>query len=109
LLVAYIAATSKPIGFIMASLVRMTPTRRSLTPATPTTPASQTGVKAPRTGTWRHPKFDEITKRQYARTFSEQNAKAVLVNALYLFSTFIVPSFASGWRILYVVPPFQAN
>src|ERR1700712_37945 len=75
---------------------------RSVTPATPATPAGQTAAKATPTGTWRHPKFDEITRRQHARTFSEQNAKAILVNALYFFSTFIVPSFASGWIVLYV-------
>jgi len=72
---------------------------RSVLPATPATPAGQTAAKATPTGTWRHPKFDEITRRQHARTFSEQNAKAILVNAFYFFSTFIVPSFASGWIV----------
>ncbi|KAF2816488.1 uncharacterized protein BDZ99DRAFT_137234 [Mytilinidion resinicola] len=73
---------------------------RSVAPATPSTPVGQTVAKPkPTPGAWRHPQFDEITRRQHARTFSEQNATAALVNTVYLVSTFIIPSFASGWRI----------
>lgn len=52
-------------------------------PATPKTPAPQT-PQAPQlhtpSGTWKHPKFDEITRRQYATTFDESNVKAIVAN-----------------------------
>lgn len=53
------------------------------TPATPTTPVSKSKNAAPVTpvtGTWRHPQFDEIARRQNATTFSDRNLKQVLYN-----------------------------
>ncbi|KAI9828391.1 MAG: hypothetical protein M1832_002819 [Thelocarpon impressellum] len=61
--------------------------------ATPATPASQTGASAvgtPATGTWRHPRFEEIARRQKATTFSDQNLSRVLWNAGALSTTWLL-------------------
>ena len=51
------------------------------TPATPVVPASKSVSPAtPVTGTWRHPQFDEIARRQNATTFSDRNLKQVIYN-----------------------------
>lgn len=55
------------------------------TPQTPATPAAQTSAPYTPNGTWRHPKFDEIARRQYATTFDERNVRAVVANASFLF------------------------
>ncbi|KAF1936614.1 hypothetical protein EJ02DRAFT_427355 [Clathrospora elynae] len=55
------------------------------TPQTPATPAAQTEQPCTPNGSWRHPKFDEIAKRQYAATFDERNVRAIVLNAGFLF------------------------
>lgn len=52
-------------------------------PATPKTPAAQVQHTAQATpnGSWKHPQFDEIARRQYANTFDESNVKAIVYNA----------------------------
>lgn len=67
------------------------------TTGTPSTPAAQTVVQPTTTGTWRHPRFDEITKRQHATIFDDRNARIILWNGSYFVSSFIVPPMASGW------------
>lgn len=61
----------------------------------PSTPAAQKSSPAsagksgfgqplsstPPTGTWKHPKFDEIARRQNAATFTDQNLRRLLWNA----------------------------
>jgi nucleoporin POM34 len=57
-------------------------------PATPQTPATPSaGPEQPYTpnGSWRHPKFDEIARRQYATTFDERNVRAIVLNVGFLF------------------------
>jgi nucleoporin POM34 len=57
-------------------------------PATPQTPATRSaGPEQPYTpnGSWRHPKFEEIARRQYATTFDERNVRAIVLNAGFLF------------------------
>ncbi|APA13677.1 hypothetical protein sscle_11g084470 [Sclerotinia sclerotiorum 1980 UF-70] len=64
------------------------------TPSTPTaqrsSPASAASTgksgfgepqpSTPQTGTWKHPKFDEIARRQNAATFTDQNMRRLLWN-----------------------------
>jgi len=45
-------------------------------PSTPVTPRLST----PQTGTWKHPRFDEIARRQNATTFTDRNVKMILFN-----------------------------
>jgi len=57
-----------------------------LTPVRPSTPVAQTSTSAtPQTGTWRHPQFDEIARRQNATYFSDRNVRKILYNALGIF------------------------
>ncbi|OCL03492.1 hypothetical protein AOQ84DRAFT_400641 [Glonium stellatum] len=65
----------------------------------PSTPAAQTVAQPITTGTWRHPRFDEITKRQHATTFNDRNARIILWNGSYLISSFVIPPMASGWGL----------
>jgi len=44
------------------------------------TPAPSTPAAAPSPGTWRHPKFDEITRRQQASTFTDRNRRKIIWN-----------------------------
>lgn len=70
------------------SLARVAPSsvsRASATPATPSTPAAQSDQPCTPGGSWKHPKFDEIARRQYATTFDESNVRAIVANAALLF------------------------
>ncbi|KAG4030014.1 hypothetical protein MFRU_013g00380 [Monilinia fructicola] len=63
---------------------------------TPTTPAAQrlspasagrlgfgeSQPSTPQTGTWKHPKFDEIARRQNLATFTDQNLRRLLWNGV---------------------------
>ncbi|MCJ1247949.1 hypothetical protein MMC30_005164 [Trapelia coarctata] len=55
----------------------------------PGTPAPQTPLAAvpPSPGTWRHPKFDEIARRQQASTFNDRNITKILWNTGTLIAT----------------------
>lgn len=50
------------------------------TPARPSTPVRQIAQASPQTGTWRHPKLDEIVKRQNASTFNKESLKKIGYN-----------------------------
>ncbi|KAL5113589.1 hypothetical protein ACEQ8H_008537 [Pleosporales sp. CAS-2024a] len=54
--------------------------RTPATPSTPTTPAAQADVASTPGGAWKHPRFDEIARRQYATTFDERNVRAIVAN-----------------------------
>ncbi|PQE23796.1 high-temperature-induced dauer-formation protein [Rutstroemia sp. NJR-2017a BBW] len=84
----------------------------------PTTPVAQrsssasTGGKSslgapppstPQTGTWRHPKFDEIARRQNAATFSDQNMKKLLWNGGGFAALWCLGR--TTWDTFYVTPP----
>ena len=67
----------------------------------PSTPASKltltaTPTQTPSPGTWRHPKFDEIARRQKASTFDVSNVHRILFNILALACTW-----ALGWAADY--------
>ncbi|KAK3080003.1 hypothetical protein LTS18_003374 [Coniosporium uncinatum] len=73
-------------------------TSTALVSAAPTTPATQTEPTRapidlpPTAGTWRHPRLNEITRRQNASTFSDQNFLMIIYNAVALFSSFAIPT-----------------
>ncbi|KAI9765314.1 MAG: hypothetical protein M1840_007513 [Geoglossum simile] len=52
-------------------------------PSTPISSSSQPpkSASASSTGTWRHPRFDDIVRRQSASTFTDSNVKKILWNA----------------------------
>ncbi|KAF2651290.1 hypothetical protein K491DRAFT_665912 [Lophiostoma macrostomum CBS 122681] len=57
------------------------------TPAMPVTPAAQKVQQPTPTGRWKHPKFDDITRRQQSTTFDERNVQAIVLNgAVLIFS-----------------------
>jgi len=83
-------------------------------PARPSTPRGQTAqppVSTPPTGTWRHPRFDEIARRQNASTFSDRNVKKILWNGGFLLATFFCASFAQSYpqihNLLTFLSPFS--
>lgn len=85
---------------------RLSPT--SNLPATPSTPQGQAYQTGTPTGTWRHPRFDEITRRQNAANFDESNFKKVVVNGGLLLFSFVVKdvlaSLVMPWSQSYVLP-----
>ncbi|KAH8805906.1 nuclear pore complex component-domain-containing protein [Xylogone sp. PMI_703] len=49
--------------------------------ARPSTPVTQVSLPAtPQAGNWRHPQFDEITRRQNATNFSDRNILQIIYN-----------------------------
>lgn len=64
-------------------------------PATPVTPAAQKQQQPTPTGSWKHPNFNEITRRQYATAFDERHVRTIVVNGALL---------AFSWMALNVTP-----
>lgn len=52
-----------------------------ITPSTPKAQVTPVATFTPSPGTWRHPKFDEITRRQNATTFSYNNVRKIIWNS----------------------------
>lgn len=73
-------------------------------PATPQTPTAQTPTQTPQlhtpNGTWKHPQFDEITRRQYATTFDEHNVKVIVANASLFAASFFADAVTSKVKLL---------
>lgn len=61
-------------------------------PSTPVSRAGQAAGSNPPTGSWRHPRLDEISRRQNAATFNDRNVKSVLWNLVLLLITFRAPA-----------------
>lgn len=62
----------------------------------PSTPKATPATPSQEPGKWRHPRLDEIVRRQNAATFSDRNLKKLLWNGAALFATaFIGDSFRS--------------
>jgi len=100
----------------MSQLVRTAPAAAPLTPNTqssaPSTPSGQKVQfqEATPSGAWKHPKFDEITRRQYATTFDERNVRIILANSALLLLTFVSRGVASqvpllNTLVVYAFPP----
>ncbi|KAH7396424.1 nuclear pore complex component-domain-containing protein [Pyrenochaeta sp. MPI-SDFR-AT-0127] len=81
-------------------------------PATPQTRAAAAAQpEQPYTpnGAWRHPKFDEIARRQYATTFDERNVRAIVANASLLFLSVYANAITSKVKLLdYAATPIHA-
>lgn len=91
----------------MSQLVRTASPATPATPATPvtapSTPAGRNRLEGTPTGSWRHPKFDEITRRQYATNFDERNVKIILSNGGLLLFSFIAPAVVSQIGLLHAL------
>jgi len=74
--------------------------RSPTTPSAPSTPAAQTAQPPTPGGAWKHPKFDEIARRQYATTFDERNVRAIVANVGLLFLSMYGNVFVSSVRLL---------
>ncbi|KAJ4986539.1 nuclear pore complex component [Stagonosporopsis vannaccii] len=78
-------------------------------PATPQTPGPQTPQLHTPNGSWKHPKFEEITRRQYATTFDEHNVKVVVANAALLAASFCANAVTAKVKLLdYAATPVNA-
>lgn len=79
-----------------------------MTPSTPSTPAAQADQAYTPSGKWKHPKFDEIARRQYATTFDERNVRTIVANAALLFLSLYGSTVTSTVKALeyaaYVLP-----
>ncbi|MCJ1409391.1 hypothetical protein MMC19_003472 [Ptychographa xylographoides] len=84
------------------------------TPSTPTNPPQQAPQPLPVTpspGTWRHPKFSEIARRQQAATFTDRNITRILWNAGALILTWPVGSYLTTNQTLqsWVLSPLTST
>ncbi|KAI1497559.1 nuclear pore complex component-domain-containing protein [Biscogniauxia marginata] len=66
--------------------------------STPTKPAAAAVPESP--GTWRHPRLEEISRRQESSSFTERNAKRVVVNLTVFLSLIIFHTVLSN-----ILPP----
>lgn len=73
-----------------AAAASKTPDTQSVPPAAPTPPP----------GTWRHPRLDEIARRQSASIFSQSNLRRAILGIICLALTFYVPSLLPTWAKL---------
>jgi hypothetical protein len=55
----------------------------------PSTPLAQSTPSTPQTGTWQHPRFNEIARRQNASTFTDRNVRSVIYNGSSLFGCWV--------------------
>jgi nucleoporin POM34 len=74
--------------------------RTPATPSTPSTPAAQSDQPYTPSGSWKHPKFDEIARRQHATTFDERNVRAIVANASLLALSFYGSSLTQNVKLL---------
>jgi nucleoporin POM34 len=82
-----------------SSTAPLTPVSRASAPSTPSGQKIQQATPSA-SGTWKHPRFDEITRRQYATTFDERNVKIILANGTLLLFSFVGPTIASQVAVL---------
>ncbi len=84
--IAHMCSADGAPGFpIFSMAMRTAPS----TPGAHTTQVVQATQTITPTGTWRHPRMDEINRRQHAATFSDENIRTILWNTLVLILTFI--------------------
>ncbi|KAL8703142.1 MAG: hypothetical protein Q9201_003674 [Fulgogasparrea decipioides] len=73
--------------------------QRNSSPTTPqaTNPASsQTPVATSSPGRWRHPQFDEITRRQKASTFDSSSVQRIIFNTILIITLYLLQSFLTA-------------
>lgn len=91
----------------MSQISRSSSATLPVTPRTPNSaPATPFGQQAHEgtPGSWKHPHFEEITRRQYATTFDERNVKIIVANAALLFVMSVAPSVLSQVPLMRSVP-----
>lgn len=74
-----------------AAAAAMTSTR------TPDTPAVLPAAPTPPTGTWRHPKLDDIARQQSASIFSQRDLWSAAITIALLAVTFSLSPFIPSW------------
>lgn len=65
----------------------------AVAPRTPKPQIAEPAFSTPSPGTWRHPKFDEIARRQGQNIFDESNVRRIIWNGGALFILWVVDSF----------------
>ncbi|KAI1126014.1 nuclear pore complex component-domain-containing protein [Nemania abortiva] len=68
----------------------MAPTTAQTTISTPTKAPATPTTESP--GTWRHPRIQEIAKRQQASTFSDKNIRQIIINLVLLICLLVLRS-----------------
>lgn len=68
-----------------------------LTPKTSDTPAILPAAPTPPTGTWRHPRLDDIARRQSASIFGQRNLRRAAVSIGCLIATFYIIPLIPNW------------
>ncbi|KAH7071093.1 nuclear pore complex component-domain-containing protein [Paraphoma chrysanthemicola] len=92
----------------LAKIVPALTPRASAAPTTPSTPAAQSAQPVTPGGSWKHPNFDEIARRQYATTFDERNVRAIVANAGLLFLSIYGNTIVSNVKLLeYAATPIN--
>ncbi|MCJ1475809.1 hypothetical protein MMC13_004473 [Lambiella insularis] len=84
-------------GRAQQSPAQQTPARQTSSQPSPALPVT------PSPGTWRHPKFEEIAKRQQAATFTDSNVTKLLWNAAALIATWPLTYIHDAYPILHSV------
>lgn len=74
-------------GGMAGEAVSKTPDTHAIPPSAPTPPP----------GSWRHPKLDEIARRQSASIFSQSNLRRAIMSIIFLAMTFYIPSLLPTW------------
>ncbi|KAL2040540.1 hypothetical protein N7G274_006519 [Stereocaulon virgatum] len=62
-------------------------------PSTPQARILQASTSTPSPGSWRHPRFEEIARRQKANTFNDSNLRRVVWNGGALIALFVASSY----------------
>lgn len=83
-------------------------------PSTPSSriPPALSNPSTPQTGSWKHPRFDEIVKRQRASVFSDSNLRRILYNvggliALWFLSHFVQDNLPTVYRLIVSFRPYS--
>lgn len=83
----------------------------SLVASTPATPVPFTNNGTGTPGTWRHPRLDEITRRQHATLFTTDNVRTIVVNGVLLLAScrsppgFLASIFSFLATSIHSIPP----
>ncbi|KAL8831462.1 MAG: hypothetical protein Q9170_005277 [Blastenia crenularia] len=83
-------------ALVMQPTMSTTVTQRTSSPATPQSSnirQSQPATVTPSPGRWRHPNFDEITRRQKASMFDESNLHRIIYNTALIVALFFLRGF----------------
>ncbi|KAI4136989.1 MAG: hypothetical protein L6R39_007526 [Caloplaca ligustica] len=83
-------------------------THKTSSPATPqsaNTGSPQPEIATPSPGRWRHPQFDEITRRQKASSFDDSNVQRIIWNAAAIIAIWLLRSFFQSAGLVSIILP----